>query len=232
MTPVFDRIVIAVPDLSGAIAEYQQLLGASPWETLSDEGEPCAWWALANTVIELVQRDVQDPAVHGFVMTDNIGGQADEQVSNSLGLEVSRCDGKRTALFREQHPESECGNLLVDHVVLRTSDADACITLFKEQMGIRLALDKNEPQWGGRMLFFRTGKLTLEVIQGEDTSGGENFFWGIAYRCPALAPVQAELLARNVVVSDVREGRKPGTHVATVKSHCLNIPTLLIEPAV
>jgi len=30
-------------------------------------------------------------------------------------------------------------------------------------------------------------------------------------------------------VSDVREGRKPGTKVCTAKSHVCDVPTLLIE---
>jgi hypothetical protein len=38
------------------------------------------------------------------------------------------------------------------------------------------------------------------------------------------------LAQRGVTLSGIREGRKPGTRVATVKSHCLGIPTLLIEP--
>ena len=33
----------------------------------------------------------------------------------------------------------------------------------------------------------------------------------------------------DVAVSEVREGRKPGTRVCTVKSHCLDVPTLLVQ---
>ena len=34
---------------------------------------------------------------------------------------------------------------------------------------------------------------------------------------------------RVVSITDVRDGRKPNTLVATIKSHCSNVPTLLIE---
>ena len=81
------------------------------------------------------------------------------------------------------------------------------------------------------MLFFRAGKLTLEVIQSDDAQPDENFFWGIAYQCSALEATTEALVERGVVLSGLREGRKPGTRVATVKSHGLEIPTLLIEPA-
>ena len=33
----------------------------------------------------------------------------------------------------------------------------------------------------------------------------------------------------GVILTDIKDGRKPNTLVTTVKSHTLNIPTLLIE---
>ncbi|RLA53737.1 MAG: hypothetical protein DRQ65_05885 [Gammaproteobacteria bacterium] len=81
------------------------------------------------------------------------------------------------------------------------------------------------------MLFFRAGKVTLEVIESDREQAGSNFFWGIAYQCSDLEEASREFTGRGVLVSEIRDGRKPGTRVATVKSHCLGIPTLLIEPA-
>ena len=118
----------------------------------------------------------------------------------------------------------------VDHVVLRTSDAEACIDLFEGELGIRLALDKTVPEWGGRMLFFRHGKMTLEVIQHLQRPPEQDFFWGITYLCKDIDATVAQLDRRGVAHSPVREGRKPGTRVTTVKSHCLGLPTLLIGP--
>ena len=81
------------------------------------------------------------------------------------------------------------------------------------------------------MLFFRVGKLTLEVIEsGPDTTAGDHF-WGIAFQCPDIDRSAGEMVRRGVAVSSIRDGRKPGTRVASVKSSCLAIPTLLIEPA-
>ena len=114
--------------------------------------------------------------------------------------------------------------------MLRTRDAEACIALFTDQLGGRLALDKSAPEWGGRMLFFRTGQLTLEVIEAEKDKPSRDRFWGIAYQCPDIQETVGLLLENGVEVSDIRAGRKPGTRVATVKSACQGIPTLLIEP--
>ena len=81
------------------------------------------------------------------------------------------------------------------------------------------------------MLFFRAGKLTLEVIESDRDSTAANFFWGIAFGCKDISQMSGILAQRGVALSDIRDGRKPGTRVATIKSHCLGIPTLLIEPA-
>jgi hypothetical protein len=80
------------------------------------------------------------------------------------------------------------------------------------------------------MLFFRTGKLTLEVIESQREKPGEDYFWGIAYQCADLEKTAARLTARGVALSGIRAGRKQGSVVATLKSHCLGIPTLLIGP--
>lgn len=224
----FDRIVIAVPELPEASAQYQALLGTAPFTGTSGD-LPIAWWGLPNTVMELVQRPVDRAIIEGIVFSSPaVSGES--AVTNDLGLGIVLGDGRRTAVFRREQPPRFTG-MSVDHLVLRTSDAQACIELFRDRLGIRLALDKTVAEWGGRMLFFRAGKLTLEVIQSGDAEPAGHFFWGIAYQCPALQPTAEALRERGVLLSGLREGRKPGTRVATVKSHCLEIPTLLIEPA-
>ena len=80
------------------------------------------------------------------------------------------------------------------------------------------------------MLFFRAGQLTLEVIESQREQPAEDYFWGIAYHCADLEQTVARLAARGVALSEIRAGRKQGSVVATVKSHCLGIPTLLIAP--
>ncbi|MEH6571011.1 MAG: hypothetical protein V7709_18170, partial [Halioglobus sp.] len=83
----------------------------------------------------------------------------------------------------------------------------------------------------GRMLFFRTGGITLEVIEAQGQEPGADYFWGIALQCKNIEHSVTELTQRGVLASEVREGRKPGTRVASIKSHTLRIPMLLIEQA-
>lgn len=231
VTVQFDRIVIAVPDLPAAAAQYQQLLGAPPYHREQPTAQHTAWWDLGNTVIELAPDGVDRPGIRGIVVGIPVAGPADAPVANALGIDVRACDGSVTATWRRSQTGARACSLSVDHVVLRTADAQACIDLFTGELGVRLALDRHAPQWGGRMLFFRAGKMTLEVIAPDEQLPNGSHFWGLAYACQDIDEQVRVLDARGVAVSAVREGRKPGTKVATVRSHCLDIPTLLIQPA-
>jgi catechol 2,3-dioxygenase-like lactoylglutathione lyase family enzyme len=218
----FDRITLAVPELVQAEAEYQQLTG-----DYSELGDARAL-KLSNV---------------GIALQENVG--ADETLI--AGLTLVDPDRKAAALDSGARnipifsvPERKCsggdivtstGISAVDHLVLMTRDADDCIRLFSKELGMRLALDQLVPEWGGRMLFFRSGKMTLEVIHNLEEPPEHDRFWGITYLCPDLDFTLAQLDQRAVEHSEIRAGRKPGTRVATVKSHNLGIPTLLIEPA-
>jgi len=234
VTVVFDRVVIAVPDLASAVAQYSVLLGAegeppiSPSKPLG-EGAAQALYRLGNTVIALEERPVESARVAALVLGNEQHSGAEQAVQTALGIDVNVCSTAATNQRRDEAVPAESG-LLVDHVVLQTDDAQGCIDLFSVALGIRLALDKTVEEWGGRMLFFRAGKMTLEVIASEKTP--ESQFWGIAYQCPDIDGFCQRLQNADVNVTNIREGRKPGTRVATLKSHCLGIPTLLIEPAV
>lgn len=50
-----------------------------------------------------------------------------------------------------------------DHVVVQTTDPEATRKLYGDLLGIRLALDKEFPDWGVRLMFFRIGGVTLEI---------------------------------------------------------------------
>jgi predicted enzyme related to lactoylglutathione lyase len=225
----FDRIVITVPDLQAAIVAYQQLFGVPAAQEATDDPY-AAWFLLPNTVIELVQSGGDGALISGIVFGSETVSAGDESVANTRGLDIRLSNGASTSSQRALQPDIDAGDFRVDHLVLRTASAAQCIDLFGRQLGIRLALDQSVPEWGGRMLFFRAGKLTLEVIESQREKPAEDYFWGIAYQCADLEKAAARLTARGVALSEIRAGRKQGSVVATVKSHCLGIPTLLIAP--
>lgn len=120
----------------------------------------------------------------------------------------------------------------LDHLVIRTCDPDAYIRLFRDRLGVRLALDQERPEWGVRQLFFRLDGVTLEVIQPLDPAKQpeRDDFWGVAWKVPDVRAGVERMTHMGMQVSEVRKGRKPGTLVATVKSPTCHVPTLLIGP--
>ena len=116
----------------------------------------------------------------------------------------------------------------VDHVVVQTRDADAAKRFYGDQLGIRLALEQEVPQWGGTQLFFRASSMSIEVIASEK-AGANDSLWGLALKTADIDATQQRLLEAGIQVSEVRDGRKKQTRVCTVKSHALDVPTLLIE---
>ena len=116
----------------------------------------------------------------------------------------------------------------VDHVVVQTKSAEAAKKFYGDQLGIRLALEQDVPQWGGTQLFFRTNSMSVEVMATEK-AGEEDSLWGLALKTDDIVATQKRLSETGIAVSEVREGRKPGTKVCTVKSHCAHVATLLIE---
>jgi len=120
----------------------------------------------------------------------------------------------------------------VDHVVVRTSDAEAAKRLYGSQLGIRLALDRSFEQWGARLLFFRIGGLTVEIAAslGEEVeAGAADHLWGMAYQVPDADAARERLEREGFDVSEVRRGRKPGTRVLTVRSETHGVATLCLE---
>ncbi|WP_253849182.1 VOC family protein [Mycobacterium asiaticum] len=122
----------------------------------------------------------------------------------------------------------------LDHAVVQTADADAAIALYRDGLGLRLALDRSFPDWGMRLVFLRVGRVTVELAQPLRDTGGAtdiDLLWGLSWRVPDAEAVRTRLAAAGLDVSEVRPGRKPGTRVLSVKDGTCGVPTLLIEPA-
>jgi len=121
----------------------------------------------------------------------------------------------------------------IDHVVVRTADPDAARAFYGEGLGLRLALDREFPRWGARLLFFRAGGLTVELAARHGAApepGTPDRAWGISYRVANADAARARLAAAGFEVSDVRVGRRPGTRVFTVHGDPCGVATLMLEP--
>lgn len=118
----------------------------------------------------------------------------------------------------------------LDHIVIRTPDAERAVALYGGRLGLDLRLDRTNPKFGSRMLFFVCGDLVVEITQDlkAGVGSGPDRIWGLAWRARAIEDAHARMLANGVAVSELRDGRRPGSQVFTVKSHTLGVPTLVI----
>jgi catechol 2,3-dioxygenase-like lactoylglutathione lyase family enzyme len=121
----------------------------------------------------------------------------------------------------------------LDHVVIQTGDAEAARALLGDALGLRLALDRRFGDWGVRLLFFRTGGVTVEVaarLEGGPAPDAPDRLWGLSWRVADADAARERLDAAGFDVSPVRPGRKPGTRVLTVRGEPCGVATLLLEP--
>ena len=214
MVHQFLKIHIAVPDIEEATYEFGVLADALGLPQTRHS------WALSNTSLELEMGIDTLAHISGLTLAVDSRVPAPR---NTRGLNLTLLPGEPVDIPTD--------GVAVDHIVLQSADAQDCIRLFRDQLGIRLALDQTVEEWGGRMLFFRAGKMTLEVIENSQDKPLQDCFWGITFLCPDMDAAHSALTAAGVALSELRPGRKPGTRVASLKSHTLGIPCLLVGPA-
>ena len=123
----------------------------------------------------------------------------------------------------------------LDHVVISTANVDRVLAIHGAKFGLDLRLDRENPQWSARQLFFRVGDAVLEMgakIGGEPSDKPDRF-GGLAWRVDDPDAAQARIAAAGFDVSEVRTGRKPGTKVFTVRNAPAGVPTIMLsaEPA-
>ena len=123
----------------------------------------------------------------------------------------------------------------LDHVVIMTPNVDRALAIYGAKLGLDLRLDRENPKWNARQLFFRCGDAVVEMgakIGGPATDDPDRS-GGLAWRVAEPHAAQARIAAAGFDVSEVRVGRKPGTHVFTVRNVPGGVPTIMLsaEPA-
>jgi catechol 2,3-dioxygenase-like lactoylglutathione lyase family enzyme len=118
----------------------------------------------------------------------------------------------------------------LDHVVVSTEDSERAAALYGARLGLDMALDRTHQDWG-QLMFFRCGDLIVEVVR-RPVAGGDavhDRLWGLSWRVGDIDVARARLLAAGIEVSEVRNGRKPGTRVMSVRSGTCGVQTLFLE---
>jgi catechol 2,3-dioxygenase-like lactoylglutathione lyase family enzyme len=210
-----DGVRIGARDLAEAVAAYTLLLDVGPAGVDGDVHR----FQLARGAVEIV---AGEPGIQSIAFTGDLpaGGWPDA----FHGL-VVRLGEPVDAVAR-------AANVAIDHVVVQTPDADRAIGLWRDRMGLRLALDEVFPERGLRLVFFRSGGVTLELVAAHPATpaaDGPDRLHGVSYRVTDLGARREHLLRAGVDVSEIRRGMRPGTSVATVRSGTAGVPTLLLE---
>lgn len=118
----------------------------------------------------------------------------------------------------------------LDHVVVRTPNPERAVAFYAGRLGLDLRLDRSNPKWGARLLFFRCGDLVVEVAHDlkKGVSDEPDHLWGLSWRVRDIAAAHARLKAAGLDVTEPRDGRRPGSQVCSVKNGTEGVPTILI----
>jgi catechol 2,3-dioxygenase-like lactoylglutathione lyase family enzyme len=219
----FDSVQIGVRDLDLASASYERVLRVHPLVLQSGARR----FQLRHGAVEL---EGGARGVHSmrFVLARSDAVAVALGVRNIHGLHVHFEAAGAAPASAGSERDGVDG---IDHVVVHSSNLERAIATWRDELGIRLALDREFPHRGLRMLFFRNAGVTLEFVSSlsppADRAAPDQFY-GVAYHVSRLETHRDLLVAAGVDVTPVRPGHKPGTVVATVRSATEGVPTLLI----
>jgi catechol 2,3-dioxygenase-like lactoylglutathione lyase family enzyme len=121
----------------------------------------------------------------------------------------------------------------LDHVVVASDDLAAARRFHAGVLGLRLALDRSFEARGLRILFFRVGGATVEIVgplAPPASAAAQDRFGGLAWRVADVGAARERLVAAGFDVTPLRTGAKPGTLVCTVRAETCGVPTLVIGP--
>lgn len=156
----------------------------------------------------------------------------DEQATHGVRIFILQRRPQDPVVYRVLKPDAMSG---LDHVVINTPNPDRAAALYGARMGLRLALDRSNPDWDMRLMFFRVGQLTIELAHRLSAGVGTapDKLWGLSWRVPDIEAAHARLQSANFAVTSIRAGRRAGTKVFTVRDGTVGVPTLVLsaEPA-
>ena len=193
---------------------------------------------LANTALQLTGGAIDQIAECTLEINDGVGvriGRTTSAEASDVGEGLAIKLLPKTAV--EVSSFATDAVFGIDHLVVRSRDVDAT-RAFYEGLGLRVLFDREFPDWKVRLCMCRIGDAVIEIAgrlgaedESEEDDAPRDLLWGITWRVQDLEAGRRRLVDAGVEVSEVRAGRRPGTRVATVRSHTCGVPTLLIEPA-
>jgi catechol 2,3-dioxygenase-like lactoylglutathione lyase family enzyme len=210
-------------------------LGEAARKRLGDKGE--GLWEIAFAVDDLgkttnlFERRALAPGAEFARSVEANGAAATLRAARlgvwtSLGIDIVLVEAPRRT--GAKGGPASVGQL--DHVVIRTPDPGRAVEFYGGRLGLDMRLDRTNPAWGARLIFFRCGDLVVEIVNElkGGVSDGPDSFGGLSWRANDLAAARERLVAAGVDMSELRIGRRPGSQVCTVRDHTRGVPTILL----
>jgi catechol 2,3-dioxygenase-like lactoylglutathione lyase family enzyme len=217
-----DSVRIHVAEIDAATRAYELLLGVR-----ASSREGVQRFQLTRGAVELAPGEPGLQSLRFATTGDQaVVWPAEDRAFHGLCVRV--CPPPDTGVPAVPHDAVDA----IDHIVVHSPDLDRARALWRDRLGLRLALDREFPARGLRMLFFRSGGVTLEFVgtlMRPADPGGADRLYGIAYHVLDLEACRARLLRARLDVGAIRQGHKPGSSVATVRSGTADVPTLLLS---
>ena len=222
--------------ISGSASVYETLLGRRSIDrrlqtgnvglTFGTGAEALSSMAFATALLDRAARLLERRAV----ACEHKDGKLVLSAEATHGVPVELCQRTRASLAPLVDSDEASAISELDHVVIRSPNPERAIAFYAGRLGLDLRLDRSNPEWGARLLFFRCGDLVVEIAHDlkKGVSDGPDHLWGLSWRTPDIAKASARLKAAGVDVTEPRPGRRPGTQVFSVNSHTEGVPTIVI----
>jgi catechol 2,3-dioxygenase-like lactoylglutathione lyase family enzyme len=261
MITAVNHVALAAEDPERAAADYELVLGRKPQRYASDDGRTLYRFALANIAFEITRTAPGGEGLQrvGFEV-DDMAATARKFGRRGLGCEtpvserwqvgdgaviertvtsISRTTthGIGMALLATSRgdgaaaPAAAQAVTAIDHLVIRSPNPERAIALYGGRLGLDFALDRTNPDWGSRLLFFMCGGVRVEIghALAKGVSDEPDQFSGLAWRVDDATAAQQRLQGAGVQTSDAKKGRRPGSQVLTVRSNTCNVPTIFLS---
>ena len=261
MITAVNHVAFAADDPQQAAADYELVLGRKPLIYNADDGRTLHRFQLDNIAFEITRAAPGGAGLQrvGFEVDDMAAtvrklGRRGLSCETPLGEHWRAGDGG--AIERTVTPistatthgigialvataRSEGTPLLaaaqavtaIDHLVIRSPNPERAIALYGGRLGLDFALDRTNPDWGSRLLFFMCGGVRVEIGHSlaKGISNEPDQFSGLAWRVGDASAAQQRLQGSGVQTSDAKKGRRPGSQVLTVRSNTCNVPTIFLS---
>jgi catechol 2,3-dioxygenase-like lactoylglutathione lyase family enzyme len=239
MIDALDHLVLRASFRAGAVGAYETLLGRKAEDgqlrvgnvglTIEDHASTAQLSAMvfATASLEKAARLLERRAVP----SERKGGRLVLSTQATHGVPIVLVERTEVPAPSPPLKSSEAAAISsLDHVVIRSPNPERAVALYAGRLGLDLRLDRSNPEWGSRPLFFRCGDLVVEVAHDlkKGVSDAPDQLWGLSWRAPDIAKANERLKTAGVEITEPRAGRRPGTHVFSVQSHTANVPTIVI----